>query len=235
MIESITVAAETIKNAASEMSKGTSDHVERSSQSGASPHEVDTSRLESSQKLENAEAQLEHREAELTDQAKVTEPTLSEELSRPAPDAEEEQTARLQELSEHYTEELRNGLAEAGEDYEHIELESVDPTNWEPCSPDETRAARREYHRCRGDLMRAWETKHDAKWPTYSADEPEPYTRVAGQGYDCHHIQPLCASGLNDVNNIVPLPVGHHMPGTPNGVHRAGSPLSRVVSAIKGG
>jgi hypothetical protein len=235
VIESITATAETIKNTASEMPKGTSDHVERSSQSGGSPHEVDTSRLESSQKLENAEAQPEHREAELTDQYKVIEPPLSEELSRPAPEAVEEQTARLQELGEHYMEELRDGLAEAGADYEHIELESVDPTTWERCSLDENRAARREYYRCRDHLIQAWVAKHDAKWPTYSENVPGPHSRRAGQNYDCHHIQPLCASGLNDVNNIVPLPVGHHMPGTPNGVHRAGSPLTRAISAIKGG
>lgn len=146
-------------------------------------------------------------------------------LSGPAEDASEQRDARLQELADLY----RDDLAEHSE----FAPEAIDLSSWEPRTPEENADARREYNKERAGLIRAWEEAHGQDWPRYTEDQAGPPPRRAGQLYDCHHIQPLEAGGANSVENIMPLHVDHHGPGARSGVHRQGSPLSRLVSELK--
>jgi hypothetical protein len=146
-------------------------------------------------------------------------------LSTPTEDAGEQLEARLEELAALYQEDLQ--------ELSDFAPEVIDPSNWEPRSPEENAEARREYSKERASLIRGWEEKHGQEWPRYAQDVGGPPARRAGQLYDCHHIQPLEAGGANGVENVMPLHVAHHGPGATQGVHRLGAPLSRLVSALK--
>ena len=162
-------------------------------------------------------------------EARVESPSDGEQsdLTAPADNAQEAHEARIQELAELYLDDLQ----EASE----FAPDSIDPSSWEPRSPEENAEARREYNKERAGLIRAWEQKHGQEWPRYAQDVSGPPSRRAGMRMDCHHIQPLGAGGANSVENIMPLHVDHHGPGAANGVHRKGAPLSRLVDALKEG
>jgi hypothetical protein len=156
-------------------------------------------------------------------------------LREPAEDAQESHEARLSELAELYRDELHEAMAELGSEYDEVEVPPLAPSTWEPRTPAENKQARTEYSRRRPALMRAWEEKHGESWPRYENDTPGPPPKRAGQPYDCHHIQPLGAGGRNTVENVIPLHRDRHQVGSPQGVHRTGSPLTRLVKTLKEG
>ena len=145
-------------------------------------------------------------------------------LREPATSRDDGERADLEELSREYSDELR--------ERSDFAPRSVDVQDWEPRSPEQVAEARKEYGRLRPRLISEWEEKHGEPWSRYTHDVEGPPAQKAGQAYPCHHIQPLEAGGSNTVDNIVPLHIKDHT-GAKEGVHRSGSPLRSIVSALK--
>ena len=131
-------------------------------------------------------------------------------------------------LCERYQEELK----ELGyKDWDQLNIEDFK----EVLTPEEIRAARKEYKENREALIQEWEEQNGRPWPTYEEDVYSDDGRLVarkGDRLEVHHICPLKLGGKNEVKNIMPLGYKEHRSAS-SGIHRSGGPLSQLIGLIK--
>ena len=134
-----------------------------------------------------------------------------------------------------YREQLAQEYALEINHHSEMEVESLDLSETRLLKPEENRAARMEYRKCREELIQNWETLNDRDWPQYTEDRYSSDGRLVerkGDRKELHHIVPLCLGGENSLENIVPLGYTEHRSSSV-GIHRSGGPLSELVQSYK--
>lgn len=101
----------------------------------------------------------------------------------------------------------------------------------------EVKQIKSEFTKQKDHLIKEWEIKNNAIWPTYKEDvylETKNGDRIkirnAGDKLDCHHIIPVKLGGNNEVSNITPISAETHMDH--KGIHSMDSNVSKLISKV---
>jgi hypothetical protein len=143
-------------------------------------------------------------------------------------DVPEKMTAEeLKETGDAYNDEVREKSA-AGE------VKFTDVSEWKEISDEECESKRADFNRNKDAIRADWEKRNGQEWPMYGDNEYNDKGKLfpKGEKYDAHHIQPLKYGGENTVENITPIHKDEHT-GSLTGIHRAGSPYSKLKHHVK--